>query len=190
MMEALEALGLFGDLIGRKHRIKFTANTRGIDHLALCAAGMNSSAVNLNGCGCSVEVFILDLAKRTAIKSVGVICAKALYVKEIRASADLLVGSKADTDLAVRKICVKESLSRTHDLGNACLIVCAKKGGAVGNDNSLTLKVGNIRIVANFEINALLLVKKDVTAIVVDHFCLDVLAGSIRRRVHVGDEAN
>ena len=151
---------------------------------------MDSSSIYLNDSRCGIEVLVLDLTKSAAVKSICILCAKALYVKEVGTTANLLIGSEANADLSVRNICINKSFSRRHNLGNACLVICTEKGCSIGNDKTLTLEVAYIRIVSEREHNILFLIEKDITALVTNHLRLNILAGRIRGGIHVSDEAD
>ena len=106
--------------------------------------------------------------------------------------ANLLVGVEGDAHLAVLDFGMLAQVHhRCDDFGNACLVVSAEQGGAVGDDQVLAYVVEQFGEDAGLHHDACCLVEDDVLAVVfLDDAWLHVLAAGIGSRVHVGDEAD
>ena len=86
---------------------------------------------------------------------------------------------------------VDQKLRRVHDLGDAGLVVGAEQRGAVGGDDVVADLIGQRRIVGDADDLRRIARQHDVAAaIVLDDLRLDVLAGAVRRGVHVRAEAD
>ena len=73
-----------------------------------------------------------------------------------------------------------------YNLGDAGFVVGAQQGGSVGDDQLLTcIRRQSLRI----EEDAACLIQREVAAAIEDTAGADICAGSIRRGVHVGNEA-
>lgn len=73
-----------------------------------------------------------------------------------------------------------------YDLGDAGFVVGAQQGGSVGDDQLLAcIRRQSLRI----EEDAACLIQRKVAAAIEDTAGADICAGSIRRGVHVGNEA-
>ena len=59
---------------------------------------MNVDTVDIELCGSSIEVLILDFTESTTINRIRNICAKSLHIKEICPASDFLIRCEADTD--------------------------------------------------------------------------------------------
>ena len=190
MVEALIALRAGGDLVLREKGVEVYGSQHRADHFALCVAGVDAPAVEHQLCGGGVEVFIFDLAQRTAVHGVGVVRAEALDIEEVRAAADLLVWRKADADDAVRLVGAQQQLRRGENFRHARLIVRAEQRGAVRDDEVLAGVAEQRREVLRRKDDALFLVQDDVSArINVGDAGLDILAAGVGRGVHMCDQA-
>ena len=89
-----------------------------------------------------VEVLVFKRALLATVNRVSKVSTKALYVKVVSATSDLLVGSKADKDPAVSYLAQLKSLNESHYLGNACLVVSAEQSSSVGGNERSTLELG------------------------------------------------
>ncbi len=188
--KALVALGIFGPLLHRQHRVEFHRKLHGVDELALGGARMDAHAVHAHGCCRGVEVLILDLADGAAVGSVSEVCAKALDVKQICAAADLLVWRKADADGRVRRLIGHQLLNCGEDLRNTGLVVGAEQGSAVGDDKMLAhaaLELGEVRRAHH---NALFFIQHNVAAKIFHDPRLDLSARAVGRGIHVCDQAD
>ena len=191
VVESLVALGVFGFLLDRKETVQLLRDADGVAHLALGVAGMDVAALDADGSRGGVEVLELQLADLAAVDRIGVVGPEFRHVELHDAPADLLVGREADLDLTVRDIRVlHQVLDRIHDLRDAGLVVSAEQRSTVRRDEGLPLVVQQFRELGGLEIQAGHAPQGDVAAVIVlDDLRLDVGAGSVGRRVHVGDEA-
>ena len=191
MRKAFVALGVFRHFAARQQGSELHGDAACVDHLVLCAARMHASAGNLHIGGGAVEVFIIEAAKLAAVERVGEIAAEALDVELIRACADFLVRGKCDMDFAVGEVVFDDVFRSLHDLGYACLVVCAEQGGTVGNDKRLTLEFFENREIFNIGDDAELFVEDNVFAVVIFNDAgFDVCAGDFFCGIHVCDEAD
>ena len=86
---------------------------------------------------------------------------------------------------------VDQEMRRIHDLGEAGLVVGAQQRGAVGRDDVVADLVGQRRMLGGADHLGGIGRQHDVAAaIVLDDLRLDVLAGAIRRGVHMRAEAD
>ena len=153
---------------------------------------MGADALDGEGGGIGGERFVLDIARSFTVDGVGKIGAEFLQVDLVDAAADLFVGREQDLDRAMLDLrIVDQETRRIHDFGKAGLVVGAEQRGAVRGDDivaDLILKRGMIRNADDLRRVAR---QYDVVApIVPDDLRFDVLAGAVRRRVHMRAEAN
>ena len=190
MEEALIALRQLRTLPNGEQTLEFHGDQLGIHHLPLGRTGVDIQSMDNDLCPRGVEVLIFDLAHGAAVGGVGKVRAEALHVEPVSAPADLLVGGKADLQCGMPAAHGEQLLRRRHDLRHACLIVRAQQRRAVGDDQVLACVVFQVRIVRFPQKNALFLVQADIPAVIGHDLCLDVRTGSVRRGVHVGDQAD
>ena len=189
VVEALAALGGLRACHDRQSAVELHGHVGGVDHGVLGRAGVHREAVDGNGGCCGVKVFVLDGPGVAAVHGVGKISPKARDVKQVGTLADLLVGGKADAQLAVGQALFQHGLHSGHDLGHTSLVVSTQQGGAVGGDQGLALhgcqegEGGHLHHHAGGG-------QSHVAAVVVlVQDGVHVLAAGIRGGVHVGDEA-
>ena len=183
--EALIAVGLFRHLVRREHGVERHGHGGGVDHHVLGAAGVDAHAAERHIAGGGVEVLVLDLAQRAAVHGVAVVAGQLRHVQTVHAAADLLVGGEHHPHLAVGA--AVQQLHGGHDLGDAGLVIGAQQGGAAGDDQLLTGVGGQAGAQGLRQGDGV--GQRQVAALVPDDAGLHVFAGSIGRRVHVGDES-
>src|SRR5699024_1563226 len=83
-----------------------------------------------------------------------------------------------------------ENFSGCENLGDAGFVVCAQKGGAVGDNQMLAPVAGQAGKIGFPHDNVLALVEQNVAAVVKNGAGLNICAGGVGRRVHVGDQAD
>ena len=101
VVEALAALGGLRACHDRQSAVELHGHVGGVDHGVLGGAGMHREAMDGNGGCCGVKVLVLDGPGVAAVHGVGKISPKARDVKQVGTLADLLVGGKADAQLAM-----------------------------------------------------------------------------------------
>ena len=139
MIESLVTFCVHRIFEGRQQALKFHADENSIFHLELRITRMDAGSLNPDLAGSSVEIFIFDLADRTAVYRVSDRCAEVFHIETIRAASDLLVRRKSNADLAMRDLRVaQEIFCHRHDLRHTRLIVGAQKRGSVGYNQILT----------------------------------------------------
>ena len=84
----------------------------------------------------------------------------------------------------------QEPLCRSQNFRHTGLVVGPQEGRAIGDDQVLAHVSGQGLIFLRLQRDALLLVQEDVSPIVLDDSGLDIFAGGIRSRIHVGDQAD
>ena len=164
----------------------------GVFHLALGKAGMGGDALDGDGGAVGGKGLVLDIARAFAVHRVGEIGAELFQVRLVDAAADLFVGREQDLDGAVLDLgVVEQELRGIHDLGEPGLVVGAEQRGAVGRDDIVADLVGERRVLGGADDLRGIGRQHDVAAAVVLHdLRLDVLAGAIRRGVHMRAEAD
>ena len=75
-----------------------------------------------------IEVLVLDLAFCVSVQCIGLFRSELLYVKMSRTCPDLLVRCKCNAERSVWYLLVLKSFNQGKNLGDACLIICAKYG--------------------------------------------------------------
>lgn len=139
MIESLVTLCVHRIFEDRQQALKFHADEKGIFHLELRITRMDAGSLNPDFAGSGIEIFIFDLADRTAVYRISNRCTEVFHIEVIRAASDLLVRRKSNADLAVRDLRGGSgNILHRHDLRHACLIVGAQKRGSVGYDQILT----------------------------------------------------
>ena len=94
-------------------------------------------------------------------------------------------------DFAVGEVVFDDVFRSLHDLGYACLVVCAEQGGTVGDDKCFTLEFFENREIFNVGDDAELFVEDNVFAVVIfNNAGFDVCAGDFFCGIHVRDEAD
>ena len=139
MIETFSSLGVGRRFHWRKLRLDLTCNESGIDHDIFRLTRVDIHAFDSENCACGIKVFIGNLALIIAIYRVGKICFKVVKIKQIRTTSDFLIRCKTDPDIAVWNVRGDELFSSSHDLSNACLIVCTKQSCAVCRDQGSAL---------------------------------------------------
>ena len=187
--EALAALGVLGTGESGQSGMELHGHILGVDHGILGAAGVDAETVNGHNSRGGVEVLIADLAGVLAVDGVGVGGAEALDIKQAGTLADLLVGGKADAQLAVGALLGNNALQHRHDLGHTGLVVGAQQGRAVGGDESLTLHLGQERELGGVQHSAGGRQYNLAAVVVGVDLRVDVFAAGVIGGVHMGDEA-
>ena len=190
VVEALVTLGVLGALLCGKQRVELASNLDGVNHLILRISGVHVAALDCNLGRCGVEVLVLQLALEAAVHSVGEVGTKGSHVEEVDTTANLLVGSEPDADLAVLNLGVRHQVLRSgHNLRNATLVVSAQQRCAVGVNQRVThelLELGELRNLHRKDV-----VQHDIlTVVALDDSRLDILAAHIGCSIHVGDKSN
>ena len=190
MEEALIALRQLRALSHGEQALEFHGDQLGIHHLPLGRAGVDVQPMDDHLRTGGVKVLIFDLPHGAAVGGVGKVRTEALHVEPVSTPADLFVRGKADLQCGVPTVHGEQLLRRRHDLRHARLVVRAQQRRAVGDDQVLALMVFQIRVVRFPQENALFLVQADIPAVIGHDLGLDIRAGSVRRGVHVGDQAD
>lgn len=98
---------------------------------------MDAESLNIKTCFARIEVFVLNLSFCVAVQCVTVLGTKLLYVKAGGSRSDFLIGSKSNADRPVWNIFCLQTFNQSKNLGNSCLVVSSKDGGAVtGNQRA------------------------------------------------------
>ena len=187
--EAFIAFSVLRALGGREHCVKLLRHVQGVAHPVLGRTGVDADAVERKLCGSGVEVFIFQLAGRSAIHRIGEIRAKTGDVETICAAADLFIRCKGDADAPMPQLRVRKQIFREcHDLRDAGFVVRTEERGAVRYDNIFPDAVRKGREHAFF--NGNVGVERNVAAGVVPHDPrAHIRAGCIGRSIHMRDEA-
>lgn len=135
MIEAFITLGMLRSFPAGKHLDKLICDPDGVDHLVLGCAGMYVASLYSHLGRCRVEVFVFKFSDCSSVDSIGEIAPESFHVEFMRAFADLFVGIEGYADFAVfyfwRRL---KSRYGCQNLGDACLVVSSKQGGAVSDD--------------------------------------------------------
>ena len=137
-----------------------------------------------------VKVLVFQFSQCAAVGGIGIVRAEALHVEVIRPGANLLVRCKADLHRGMLASLRQEPLCRGQNFRHTGLVVGPQEGCAIGDDQVLAYVSGQGLIFLRLQKDALLLVQEDISPIVLDDSGLDILAGGIRSRIHVGDQAD
>ena len=190
MEEALITLGVFRFLLRRQEAVKLHSDALRVDHLVFRGAGMDIQAPENCPGGSGIEVFVLNSPYRTAVHGVGIVRAKALYIKPVRSPADLLIGSKANLYGGMGSALGDQPLRGGEDLRDTGLVVRPQQGRAVC-DNQVFAPVIVQGAVFRFpQPDILLFIQTNVPAGIRHNSGLDIRPGSVRRGVHMGDQAD
>ena len=105
--------------------------------------------------------------------------------------AELFVGNEDDVDVAVRTVLARDDGEGRHDVGDGGLVVGAKHGRAVGDNDVVAHVAFDFRMFGRLEPDVLFLVEADVAALVVlDDLRVDVGGEADVDGVHVDDPAD
>ena len=159
-----------------------------VDHAALGRAGVNVAPVDGHNGGGGVEILIFQLTERAAVDGVGVVRAEMRQIEAVRAAADLLIRREADAQGRVRAALGQQLLHGGQNFRDARLVVRAEQRRAVRDDQVLADAAVQDREIRGAEHR--IFVQCDVAARVFHDTRLDVLAGAVRRGVHMGNEAD
>ena len=188
---ALPSLGVLAALVDGQHVHELHADLQGIDHDALGLAGMHAPAVDHQLGFRRVEGLVVVGSQAVAVDGVGHVRAKARQIQVMGAAAHFFVRRKGQLDGAVLDFRVlQQILGQHHFDGYGGLVVAAQKGGAVGHHQVVAHIFLHHRELSLFHHHAQFLVQHDVAALIVQDPGLHVLAGQVRRSIHVGDEAH
>ena len=188
--EALVALCVFRLLLDRQQAVKLHGDALRIHHLVLGGARMYIQPMDRHHGRGRVKVLVFQFSQCAAVGGIGIVRAEALHVEVIRPGADLLVRCKADLHRGMLASFCQEPLCRGQDFRHTGLVVGSQEGRAIGDDQVLAYVSGQGLIFLRLQKDALLLVQEDIPSIVLDDSGLDILAGGIRSRIHVGDQAD
>ena len=140
MVEALVALGAFGNVGLGDVAVELAGQPRGIDHLTLGVTRVYTDALNGDLSGCGIEVLIFQVADVAAVHGVSPVAAELLHIEVVGTHANLLVGVEGDADVAMLDFVVVAQVAHgLHNLGNTGLVVGAEQCGAVGDDEVFAL---------------------------------------------------
>ena len=131
MIKSFIAFCLLRCLFLRQHHLDLTSDGSGIDHDAFGTARMHVDPLNLKNSFAGIEIFVFDLAFRTAVHGIGKICCKSFYIKMICSSADLFVRRKCKTDLSMRHITSQNVFCHRHNFCNTCFVICSENRRSV-----------------------------------------------------------
>ena len=126
MIKSFVPFGLLRCLFLRQHHLDLTSDSSCIDHDAFGTARMHVDPLNLKNSFAGIEIFVFDLAFRTAVHGIGKICCKSLYIKMICPSANLFVRRKCKTDLPMRHITSQNVFCHRHNFCNTCFVICSE----------------------------------------------------------------
>ena len=179
-------------LTGRKKAHQFLRNKDGILHLLVAIAGVNVHAVYMQLAGCCVEVLVFQFTNGTSVHRISKVASELLYIKVIGSFAYLFVRCKAETDFAVFDFGVLNEIFNCRNyFGYAGFVICAQQRCAIGDDDILTGIVFYFGVFGGLKHNLFDFIENDVLSVVVAYNArTDVLAGSIGRSVHVGNQSD
>ena len=189
VVKALVPLRVGGGLGGGQAADELTGQQRRVLHLVFGGAGVDVHAFDRHPDGGGVEILIFDLAQRAAVHGIGEGRAEFVIVEVVRAPADLLVRGQADRHAPVADLRV--GLQEFHggdDLRRAGLVVGAKQGCAVGDDQLLPHVF--CQALKGIGPDGLGVGQGDIPALIDHALRVDIVPGGVRRGIHVGDEAD
>ena len=137
-----------------------------------------------------IEVLILNLPHRAAVRRIGIVRPKARDIKPVGTSANLLVRGKANFQGGMAASLGNQILGSGENFRHACLVVRPQQGGAIGDNQVLAPAVFQDGIVIFPEVNLLFFIQKHILPVVGDNLCPNVCAGGIRGSIHMGNQAN
>ena len=140
--KALVTIGVLGTGVLGKHAVEILKHAQRVYHDVLSAARMDFVALDANSGACCIEAFVFHAAEHISVDGIAVGCAKALYIEQTAAVADLLVGCKAHSDTGMAQGSVVHGMCQVaHDFSHAGLVVGAKQRRAVGAHDVLANKL-------------------------------------------------
>ena len=162
-----------------------------VDHDALGGSGVDVIASHMHDSRGGVEVFILQLAELTAIHGVGPLGAEAIQRKTVGAATDLFIRREPQVNITMRYFWMGQQMGRRRDdFADPGLVIGTEQGGAIGGDEILSQILAQRGEFDRAE-HLLTAAQGNLAALVrLDELGLYRLAGEIRCRVHVGDEAD
>ena len=191
VVETLIPLGVGGGLRRGQHPRELQSDQDCVLHLVLGRAWVDVHPVEVHARVGRVEVLVLQLAQLAAIHSVGHRRAEALHVEMVGTLPNLLIRGEAHGNAAVGELRVLEQvLHGGHNLRHTRLVVRPQQGGAVGDDQLLTLVFGQALKLGGPHDDALLLVEHQVAPLVADNAGLHPRPRRVWGGVHVGDKAH
>ena len=190
--KALAPFGIFRLFAGRQHLLPLRGHRQRVDHFPLGVAGVHASSAKGHHWIFGVEIFVFQSAQLTAVHGVGEIGAKTVDVETERAPARFLIRCKGHADFSVFYFRMLNQLfHRADNRRDSGFIVGAEKRRAVGEDHVLPRVLGHFRKSRRRKHDALFSVQHHVAAVVIsDNLRMHVLARCVRRRVHMGDQAD
>ena len=120
-----------------------------VHHLVLRRAGMDAVSFDADPHLGGGEGLVVDPADLGAVERVREVGAEPLDVEVVDAPADLLVDGEADADRCMVDVGMRREVrDRTHDLGNAGLVVGTEQRRAVRRDDVVALALCENRVLA------------------------------------------
>ena len=166
MVKSFIPLCVFRDFSGRKKRVEFDAEKKGVFHFILCASRVNTQPVDSEIRRCGVKVFVFNLTGLAAIQRIGDFSAESFHIEKVGATADFLIGSESDADGPMRRIFLLDEFRQAHDLRDTGLIIGSQKSGSVRHNDVLTGVFLQIGIVVWAQNNVFFCVEKNIFPIV------------------------
>ena len=142
VIKALVAFRILRALHVGEQRVEVAEQIACVDHTTLSVAGVDGLALKADGRLGGVKALPLQLADGAAVDRVGVLAAKGIDIQQLGSVADLLVRAEANAECGMgQRRVLSDTRDKRHDLGDACLVVCAQQRGAVAADQVLTREV-------------------------------------------------
>ena len=192
MEETFVFRSCFGSFVGRKCANELCRHASGVDHLVFRVSGVHTDACKFKLRSCRVEVLKLNLAELATVHRVSPFATELLHIKLVRTKSNFFVGVKAYANLAVLDFGVLHEVNHgLNDFSDTGLIVCAKQGVTVGNDDVFSLVLEQFGELLNRRYDASFCVEHNVCAVVIlNDAWLHILARAVGTGVHMRNKPN
>ena len=97
---------------------------------------MDTQTFDVNLCTGCVKVFVFQLSKIATVHSVSPFAAEFLYIKVMCTASNLFIRVETNTNFTVFYLRVVAQVAHSlYYFGYSSLVVSAKQGGSIGNNN-------------------------------------------------------
>ena len=192
MIKPFVAAGIHRIFRNGKHGLKFLRHQKRVAHLIFGIARMHASSVYRYLRSRRVEVFIFQFPEPAAVHRIRVIRAKQLYIKIIRARADLFVRRKPNPNPAMWNFFIVQQIFRhCHNFRDSRFIVRAEQRRSVGHNKPFPRIRRQFRKIGSTHHDIVLPVQHDILSVVILYDARPYARPrNCGRSIHMGDKSD
>ena len=169
-----------------------SCNTQSIQHLALCVARVNVTALHCERCTAGIEILELKLALATAVNGISPIATEQRHIEVMCTTTDFLIGIECNAHLAMLDFGMRLQIGDCrNNLSNAGLVIGTQKSVTIGYYKVMAFVILHLGEIGCRQHNAILLAQHNVTTrVILYHAWLHILAAHVGACIKMGNEAH